>query len=124
MAQTDWIFGGFEPGIEFRAKPGAEEIVQRRKKLRLTRYKLSCDELPDVGEIGETAEATTITASNGAAQIAISTSGTYNVLLVEAKLDNEAGQGSNMYRGTEVWESYSPWSDWTTLQDDLGVAPL
>lgn len=124
MAQTNWIFGGYEPGVEFRAKPGEEEIVQRRKRLMLTRIKLSCDEIPTVGSIGSTAAASTITASNGDAQIAISNDGEFNVLLTGLKLDNEAGQGSNMYRATEVWEAFSEWTDWTTLAEDLGVSPL
>lgn len=122
-SETGWIFGSYDPGVEYRSKPDDPDVVQRRKKFVFTRYKLSQDQLPTVAYEGDIVPASTLGADNGeiGGERPLS-SNAQKFICTEVRLDNEGGQGSGMYRATEVWEAYSDWYDWTTIEADLGTA--
>jgi hypothetical protein len=122
-SETGWIFGRYEPGAEYRSKPGDESVVQRRKVATFVRYKLSCEQLPERGTEGETADISSLGASNGeiAGERVISSTAAAKMILTDVAIDNEGGQGSGMYRATETWQHFSDWYDWTTLETDLGT---
>lgn len=121
--ETDWIFGSYDPGVEYRSKPDDPDVVQRRKKFVFTRYRLSCEQLPTASAEGQITSATSLGADNGeAVGTRPLSSNAQKFICTEVRLDNEGGQGSGMYRATEVWEAYSDWYDWTTIEADLGTA--
>ena len=121
-AETGWIFGSFDPSVEYRSKPGDESVTQRRKVYTFVRYRLSFDQLPTASAEGTIVAANTLSADNGESTGPRSMTGTYNFLLIDVTLNNEGGQGSGMYRATETWVAFSNWYDWTTLESDLGIS--
>ena len=125
MAQTGWIFGRFDPGVEYRSKPGDESVVQRRKVATFVRYRLSCEQLPTRSDEGTIRIVSLLTASNGEAigeRYLADPAVSAKMILTDVVIDNEGGQGSGMYRATETWQYFSDWYDWTTIEDDLGVS--
>lgn len=121
---TGWIFGSFDPSVEYRSKPGDEDVVQRRKKAQYTRYRLLAGPVVYTASEGKIANASDIESSNGTFE-AISTqgrpTGSERWICSEDRLDNEGGQGSGMWRQTQVWEAFAAWYDWTSIESDLGV---
>ena len=120
-AETGWIFGRYDPSVEYRSKPGDESVTQRRKVWTFIRYRLSCEQLPTVSAEGTIKEANELEANNGEAIGSRAFTSTTKFILTDVVLDNEGGQGSGMYRATETWQAFSDWYDWTTLEADLGV---
>jgi hypothetical protein len=127
IRSTDWIFSKFDPGIEYRSKPESPDIVQRRGKATYARYRLHFGVITFASREGKTAAPSSLESTNGNAEGSPTTgtpSGGNLYILSDHALDNEGGQGSGMWRETQVWETYGPWEDWETLEDDLGYNPL
>lgn len=116
---TSWIFAQYNPGVEYRSSPNNPDIVQRRKKASLTRYKLHFGNLPFSSVEGSIEAGNSIESYNGAIQRTLDAD--VNYICTEHILDQEGGQGSEMWKETQIWEAYSDWYDWTTIEDDLGT---
>ena len=117
---SGWIFGKFDPGAEYRSKPGDENTVQRRKKINYVRYRIHSGAINFVNQEGTIAVSNTLSSTNGTGASGAPL-GSANMILSDHVLDNEAGQGSAIWRETESWEAFSNWVDWTTITADLGV---
>ena len=119
MQSTGWIFGKFDPGVEYRTKPGDEEVVQRRKKLTYVRFRNHFGSITFNNAEGTISPANDLESTNGG--VTAKPSGTSKMIMSDHSLDQEGGQGSAMWRETEVWEAYTDWTDWTTIETDLGI---
>ena len=120
---TGWIFGKFDPGMEHRNKQGSDTVVERRKKVVYVRYRLHFGAITFSNQEGTISVATDLASTNGTGASG-SPLGSTSFILSDHTLDNEGGQGSAMWRETEVWEAFSTWEVWDTIEDDLGVNPF
>ena len=117
---TDWIFSQYDPGVEYRSSPSNPDVVQRRKKASYTRYKLHFGAMTFTNDEGSIETGNSLSSYNGTVEGA--PLGSIKYICTSHILDQEAGQGSEMWKETQVWESYSDWYDWTTIQADLGIS--
>jgi len=124
---TGWIFGKYDPGVEYRTKPGEEDIIQVRRKVTYVRYRFHFGAINFSNQEGRVYGLNFLDSSNGL-NITLSPTGSEatNALLVDHTLENEGGQGSGMFKETEVWDTFSNYSDMTTddVTTQLGVTPF
>lgn len=119
---TNWIFASYDPATEYRSSPDNPDITQRRIRASLTRYRLVFGSFTGYGgSEGTIVDGSSIQFSNGG--VATETLTAYQKwICTEDRLDNEGGQGSDMSKQTQVWETFSEWRDWVTLEADLGIS--
>ena len=121
---SPWIFKGFDPGIEYRTKPGDEDTVQRRKKVSYARSRILAGSVQFVSAEGKIAEAGDLDSNNGNFGGAPGTgrpTGSARFICSDNRLDNAGGQGSGIYNETQTWEAYTNWEDWPDIESELGV---